>query len=57
MDPADAVPEDGLHRRLTEISHEEQSDPSRAALSAKDLALYIAVTLGITVIGFLVLAL
>ncbi|MGV0111822.1 MULTISPECIES: hypothetical protein [unclassified Arthrobacter] len=57
MDSADAVPEDGLHRRLTEISHEEQGHPSRAALSAKDLVLYIAVTLGITAIGFLVLAL
>lgn len=57
MDSADATTADALRRRLTEISGQEQGDPSRAPLSGRDLGLYTLVTLGITLVGFLVLAL
>jgi hypothetical protein len=57
MDAADAATADALRRRLAEISAQEQGDPSRAALSGKDLGLFTLVTLGITLLGFLVLVL
>ena len=57
MDAADAATADALRRRLAEISAQEQADPSRAALSGKDLGLFTLVTLGITLLGFLVLVL
>ncbi|WP_167399077.1 hypothetical protein [Arthrobacter pityocampae] len=56
MVPTDATASD-LHRRLTEISASEHDDASRAALSGRHLGLYTLVTLGITLLGFLVLAL
>jgi hypothetical protein len=57
MDSADVTTADALRRRLTEISDQEQDDPSRAPLSARDLGLYALVTVVITLAGFLVLAL
>ncbi len=57
MDSAEATPAADLQRRLGEISTHEQADPSRAALSGRDLGMYGLVTLGITLLGFLVLAL
>ncbi|MHA7143790.1 hypothetical protein ACX80U_03630 [Arthrobacter sp. TmT3-37] len=57
MDAADSATAEALQRRLTEISAHEQGDSSRAALSGRDLGLFTLVTLGITVLGFLVLAL
>jgi hypothetical protein len=57
MDSADTTTAAELHRRLTEISAHEQDDPSRKSLSGRDLGLFTAVTLGITLLGFLVLVL
>jgi Na+/H+ antiporter NhaD/arsenite permease-like protein len=57
MDSADTTTAAELRRRLAEISSHEQGDPSRNALSGRDLGLFTAVTLGITLLGFLVLAL
>ncbi|MDQ0733754.1 hypothetical protein [Arthrobacter agilis] len=57
MDAADVTIAADVQRRLAEISAHEQGDPSRAALSKRDLALFVIVTLGITLLGFLVLAL
>ncbi|MEC5200402.1 hypothetical protein RCH21_002648 [Arthrobacter sp. PL16] len=57
MDSADATTASDLHRRLEEISAHEHGDPSRAPLSARDLTLFTLVTLGITLLGFLVLVL
>lgn len=57
MDSADATTSAALHRRLTEISAHEQGDSSRRSLTARDLGLFTLVTLGITLLGFLVLAL
>lgn len=57
MDSAEATPAADLQRRLGEISAHEQGDPSRAALSGRDFGLFTLVTLGITLLGFLVLAL
>ena len=57
MDSADAATAAALRRRLEEISAREQGDASRAALTGRDLGMYTLVTLGITLLGFLVLAL
>ena len=57
MDSADATTASGLQARLNEIAAHEHGDASRAALSGRDLVLYTLVTLGITLAGFLVLAL
>ncbi|WP_262364435.1 hypothetical protein [Arthrobacter echini] len=57
MDSADATTAADLQRRLDDISAHEDRDPSRAALSGRDLAVFTLVTLGITLLGFLVLAL
>ncbi len=57
MDSADTTTAAELRRRLAEISAHEQGDPSRNALSGHDLGLFTAVTLGITLLGFLVLVL
>jgi hypothetical protein len=57
MDSADATTASDLHRRLEEISAHEHGDPSRAPLSGRDLMLFTLVTLGITLLGFLVLVL
>lgn len=57
MDASDASTAADLQRRLGEISANEQADPSRAPLSGRDLGIYALVTLGITLLGFLVLAL
>ncbi|WP_434992340.1 hypothetical protein [Arthrobacter sp. Ld5] len=56
MVPTDATAHD-LHARLSEIATSEHDDASRAALSGRHLGLYALVTLGITLAGFLVLAL
>jgi hypothetical protein len=37
MDPADAATAAALQQRLAEISVHEQGDPSRAALSGREL--------------------
>ena len=57
MDSADASTAAALRRRLEEIQAREQGDASRAALTGRDLGMYTLVTLGITLLGFLVLAL
>jgi hypothetical protein len=57
MDSADTTTAAELHRRLGEITAHEQDDPSRRALSGRDLGLFTAVTLAITLLGFLVLVL
>lgn len=57
MDSADATTAADLQRRLDDIFANEDRDPSRAALSGRDLAVFTLVTLGITLLGFLVLAL
>ncbi len=57
MDSADASTAAALRRRLEEIQTLEQGDASRAALTGRDLGIYALVTLGITLLGFLVLAL
>ncbi|WP_181033701.1 hypothetical protein [Arthrobacter sp. SX1312] len=57
MDSADPTTASDLQARLGEIAAHEHGDASRAALSGRDLVLYTLVTLGITLAGFLVLAL
>lgn len=46
-----------LERRLDAIDKHERDDPSRAALSPRELWLYIGVSAAIALIGILVLAL
>ncbi|WP_156135114.1 MULTISPECIES: hypothetical protein [Arthrobacter] len=57
MDSADATTPSDLQSRLGEIAAHEHDDASRAALSGRHLGLYTLMTLGLTLLGFLVLAL
>jgi len=57
MDSQDSATAESLQRRLAEIAAHEQGDPSRSPLSGRDLGVFALVTLGITLLGFLVLAL
>jgi len=57
MDAADAQTATELETRLGVIDTIERHDPSRRALSAADLSLFVGVTVVITLLGILVLAL
>lgn len=57
MDAADAQTATELETRLGVIDTIERDDPSRRALSGADLSLFVGVTVVITLLGILVLAL
>ena len=46
-----------LHRRIEEIRTAEADDPARRALSRNDLAMYVGVTVLISLLGVLVMVL
>ncbi|MGQ1839745.1 hypothetical protein ACT4S2_14980 [Kocuria turfanensis] len=57
MDTTDPRLQEELRRRLDAIAADEGMDASRAALSARDLALYLAVSAAIALLGLAVMAL
>ncbi|MET3767952.1 hypothetical protein ABIB15_000624 [Marisediminicola sp. UYEF4] len=57
MDAADAQTATELETRLGVIDTIERDDPSRHALSGADLSLFVGVSVVITLLGILVLAL
>lgn len=57
MNAADADIAAELESRLSVIATEERDDPSRRALTAADLGLFVGVSVAIALIGLLVLAL
>lgn len=57
MDDVDARIALELDRRLDVVETLERDDPSRQALSGAQITLFVGVSIGITVLGILVLAL
>ena len=57
MDAADVTNSTELETRLGVIDTIERDDPSRRALSGADLSLFVGVSVVITLLGILVLAL
>ena len=57
MDAADVTTSTELETRLGVIDTIERDDPSRRALSGADLSLFVGVSVVITLLGILMLAL
>lgn len=57
MDAADAQTATELETRLGVIDTIERDDPSRRSLSGADISLFVGVSVVITLLGILVLAL
>lgn len=57
MDAVDAAIATELERRLDAIETTESDHPSRAALTGSQIVLFVGVSIAITALGILVLAL